>query len=853
MDFRKEAAMLIDSAWRTALAVALVVTLPLVGCGGGSAPANSGGGGTGAVATIELSPATVSVTPGATTTVSAVAKDSQGNMVTGQTFVWRSSDTAVATVVDGVVTGVASGTVTISASIGGVTSNGVALSVSPAVGAPTARSDELIDAALAAGDLDSETALSFKVFALFRDARLPARYKGDDSQQFESDVLEEVLARFETLSAANQAALGPYLRRPADVGSWAVPLVPATAAASGGRKSRLASRPTCNGPAEGWLAAGPALTGKARVWYDRNNPIDEARAVKVSNAIENQAWPKLIDTLGFLPPMDDTSSLGCHGGDGRLDVYIVHGTDFRGLTVPHIFTNPLRKQAPVFVLINGDYLEVEAAAVHELMHAIQWAYPMAASQDSYGWMRDAMANWAIDHVYGKTDQFEQSLADCYTSSPQLSLDDRSTGHCSRNGNTKRDYGAYLLFQYIANTSGPAYVKQVLAATTGLSDNIAIVDASLSGGLKKHWPAFAKTLWNQGPFAAPAAGFEQWDQLQKTPALAPDLPNKTVANLGAQSEDETPLDEKINNVSSKYYHFTFSDETTRSLMFHNSFYANFKQGQKVNVQALLLPEGPAGTAWVEEDWTEFEWIGLCRDLKQQRIAEMVIIVSSAEWGGTNPAVVASEKPKLMRNNIGCYGYEGKATRKFSHKSWSSGLTTVSFDAKFNFLPGTTPLQFTDAAEGRKRVPILAPQLTGGGLTYDETFVDNGCRYTANGSFAESSGPTGMAVGSITINYFNESLPTQMRLAQETLVGTAKRAYVAAGISKRILKGSVTGPQPDCGTEYETAAGQWLLTHEGSSPKPTVAANGHLLASFTASKPSDSFIEEYTWDLKPMREP
>src|SRR6185369_17471638 len=50
-------------------------------------------------------------------------------------------------------------------------------------------SDELINAAEAAGQLSSEQALIYKVFAAFDDPRLPAQYHGDDSKVTTSSVM----------------------------------------------------------------------------------------------------------------------------------------------------------------------------------------------------------------------------------------------------------------------------------------------------------------------------------------------------------------------------------------------------------------------------------------------------------------------------------------------------------------------------------------------------------------------------------------------------------------------------------------------------------------------------------------
>ena len=72
------------------------------------------------VTTVSVAPSTASIAVGATVTLSATVKDAQGNVITGQTITWSSSDAAAATVnSSGVVTGVAGGSATITATTAG--------------------------------------------------------------------------------------------------------------------------------------------------------------------------------------------------------------------------------------------------------------------------------------------------------------------------------------------------------------------------------------------------------------------------------------------------------------------------------------------------------------------------------------------------------------------------------------------------------------------------------------------------------------------------------------------------------------------------------------------------------------
>jgi uncharacterized protein YjdB len=72
------------------------------------------------VTTVTVAPSTASLAVGATTPLTATVKDAQGNVMSGQTIVWTTSSSAIATVSsNGVVTGVAAGSATITATCAG--------------------------------------------------------------------------------------------------------------------------------------------------------------------------------------------------------------------------------------------------------------------------------------------------------------------------------------------------------------------------------------------------------------------------------------------------------------------------------------------------------------------------------------------------------------------------------------------------------------------------------------------------------------------------------------------------------------------------------------------------------------
>lgn len=710
--------------------------------------------------------------------------------------------------------------------------------------APRTTVDAAIAAARAAGEIDAETALAYRVFALAGDARLPERFRaaadaaGEPIDEVDGNaVIADLRLAWDGLSASTRQLLAPFTGRPSAATGWADTTRVQAAAAT---------RPTCAANAT-WASLAGA-SARVRVWYDKSRAGDLTQAQAIVAAFDNTIWPTLVTSLGFKAPLSDLA-LACDGGDNRLDIYVVAGFGSLGATYPE---SASPRQSSSFIVVRsgltGGVLQYTLA--HQFMHAVMWSYLMAADQLSYGWMRNALANWAVEASFPGNPTL---LADasCHMNSNFLSITSRAAGSCPTSTTRTRDYGAYLLYQYIGRTAGNTTVRNLLAATTTQTSALAAIEAVLPGGRRALWPKYAKTLWNKVPITNPGRpAFRNWDGLTAVPVLAPDHPTTLNANLGGVSEASTALAGSVANVSTRYYRFSFSDVATRSLMFRNTFYPLYKAGKAVSVQALWRP---AGGAWVEENWTAKEWIGFCRDAKSQRLAELVVIVASGEIGSVTQ-VVAAPAPTFKRNNIGCWGFSGSAKRTDVNGSWSSGKIDVTATLLFDYKPnGLASLQYNDAATGRLRVPIAAPLFRRAAWTLNEAYSESGCSYQLVASGTDTSIVLGgLGFGSIVINNFAESLPASLRQQQVGVVGSKRGAYsINAGSQRFGLVGSVTGPQPDCGTQYSSAPAMFTLTNSEPALAPVIALDGRLKGSWVASSSPDSVI--FTWDLAPQREP
>ncbi len=796
------------------------------GPGGGGGGGDGGGGADNAkVESLVLSPDKAFLVVGEKLTLAATAFDELGNQLTDVTVTWTSGSPAVATVTDGEITALTQGFALISAQVGSESAQLAAVVIALPAGTPSTA--ERLENAREAGLLTEEQVFMYRVFAAFADPRLPIQYKGGPADQSDPFILEELNERFDAFTLPTQTALAPYLLRPADKGSWLNAPLPDTGIDS--------ARPSCRGESSGWTTYN-GTASKVDVWYEFAIPGEKAKAEIVSKAIENDIWPKLIDTgLKLQAPIGDSGT--CSGRTTKLDVYIVRNMGARGLTVPEGLNN---QQAPTYILLSSGLsaADLPGAAAHELLHAIQWSYKTATKQVAYGWLRDATANWAIDYVYGTTQQLEQQYADCFTNLPALPLEDRRTGGCTKPGaaGAARDYGAYLFFQYLAKSGTPETVKKIIEATTTYSTSVEAVDGTISGGFKKHWPLFAKAMWNKPPIDTKPDSFKAWDGLTDG-AKSNDL----VADLGGQAEATDMLNPEQSNLSNRYYHFTFTDPATRSLLFYNGFLPDKKAGKAIKVLALWNDD--AGT-WQDEDWSDYEYVGLCRDMKNQRAKDLVIIISNGEFtpsGGGK--LTAAKAPYLKRSNMGCFKYEGTVNLLEHHVSWSGVGKTIKSDVSFELNPAFSALNFTHPSFPETlRVGSTLVMTPKGQLTMNISY-STGCTFTGGPYMF----PIGMTAGFLQLNPFPELHSPDPAI--QSWLSQQKRAYQGAMVDNTIVSVTVTGT--GCSSPSQDVTGGLLLTNgamNGLPVNPPVAnAAGELKSNFQSSD------AKFDWTLTPKQQP
>ena len=689
------------AAARCALAAAL---LALSACGGGgSEEADPPAPPAGTAAAFQLLPARLALVEGDEGL--AIAVGSPGALV------WSSSDPAVATVdANGRVQALAKGSAVISATAGASVA-ATTLTVYRTTGpAPDPTSASLIDAAAAAGSISAEEALTYKVLALFGDPRLPAAFTGAPSELPDHLLLRELSGRLPTLSQAGQELLTPFLLPPVYAESWYAQQAKAGAAAlAPGRKGRADVTINC-------FFAQPQLGARVRATAhfnvhtvfddtllqgDDGRPTSETVSDFIVSVVEEvyQAETQLFQRF----PQSDAQER-CNGGDGAFDIYLHPlGSRTKAITVAY----PGRcENVPAYMVLNTNELFLSMAVArasqplatkrkewksyiaHEFLHAIQFGMKRSAACADYKWLDEATATWVMDHVEpganfedggngvarpGFARRQGRFFANYLYNDHRVSIENASPeSNPELNG-----YGDYLFFQYLARTYQPETIKTILDGTETKASVEAMASAlDARGGMKAIWPEFAKTLWNDDV----ARVLDDWKRLDDYDfgLAAIYSPSAQAAQTAASTKLKTlEVDQngqpresfkllkntlgtgafyEIEPRSMHYEHLKFSDDSVSSLFFLNPV-AAMPDRAFIKVQVKLK----IGGSWRDfEDWTAEPYKQLCRDRKDERVEELILIVSNSEVnrGVEQPFRYPKQFPMLAStSNVGCFRWMG----------------------------------------------------------------------------------------------------------------------------------------------------------------------------------------------------
>ena len=575
-----------------------------------------------------------------------------------------------------------------------------------------ASSFELIDTAFQLGQIDAETALEYKVFAVFDDARLPEGYRSSEVGPEAGLFMNEVVAAYPTLSAAAKAVVEPFFIPPYQPGSWA-------------EQEARSLAPTAPGD---WAYIS-AASGRARVWYKTGNAELQRKAGVVASALNNDIWDEMIELMGDHPVYDEAGVQNFvifhRYRDGWNSSFVPFSGAY-GAAVPQtcsqtasiIYINPAKPDI-------GDSTKggLKDTTAHEFMHALQFAFPLAVDPcHEYRWMGEATATWAEDFIYPDVNS-EWMFAQAYLDSTELGYLNRYNG---------RDYGEYLLVYWF---------------TQKFTDDDAVRRAWESAGSLDSLKSFAvfgnldymqlAALWNRPPFDTFFLNSESFVKVAKPTAYV------ILTPTGGFTEYSMPAE--LEPGGALFFRFKF-DPTVHTISFLNGLdtkitYAG-SSGDTVYFQDNVSPEDSRGADVVT--MIKFEGLDapyiqpnpgrwdICLDWLPQKATEIVVILANNDTENRNRLLESTGMPsKIMGSTVPCMKVTGTASlTRNGPGDVVETLTASGLEYTFAAYDELTP----DSRYENILLPNIMMRLRNGSVSWQISGTDEqGCTHSGSDNF------------------------------------------------------------------------------------------------------------------------
>ncbi len=718
----------------------------------------------------------------------------------------------------------------------------------PTVGAPS--SIGLIEQELADGSIDEETALLYRVYAIYSDERLPAELRDDTGFIDATPILFEVTERFDSLQPATQALIAPFL-------------IPPIYESSAFSTSSAAIEP--KGPPDvcaanaGWISI---TKRNFRIWWNTLRPRHGAVASAMAAEL-GTSWRELERVMGRTPLKDDDPSIEFDGCSDHFDVYVDANYGGWAKVNPHKGQSNCDPWAG-FMTINpsGTHLaELPWVAAHELMHAFQLAYRTCLTGSGLRWWTEASAAWAVDHVYPTavdTQEPNKHFEHVYAEDFYLPTLDQSIDGLG--GNKLRPYGAYLWPFYLAGAEGPSKIANIWGAigkSTLRAQVLSAMDSTVQGGFHESFAKFMLQVWNQEPID----DFKQ-RELGMMPISPSSSTPKGVTEVSAHLDDQPDrnilMSLGLEPLAADFVHITFDDPKVHTVMFSNGFTFDLREGQlpdfpgpdaTVYAKKLSNEERKGKRVWalVKQDgqWsnerydlTDVAFVPFCQDVPDEAIEELVLINDNGRFEDTQPSTPKGLAPRLFVSNMGCGAWVGTAKVAIRVSDAPRRVETTTMNIT-NIVLTRPPGSLDDALKGRAQIDFLGtiiPQANFGGIAFGAGYRvdsltadwslsrttqigDNMCNAQGSGMFDENDflGPPMFVVAP----YLAGSITSQ---------GSLYRSYqiqLSLGTMSNVVTGSCSQSGPIAepfgaglgGGFRESPLGSFLVSQDGQSIKKT----------------------------------
>ncbi len=509
----------------------------------------------------------------------------------------------------------------------------------------------LIGDKLDTGEIDYETSLVYRAYALFDDPRLPGDLTGGGSLGEDNGFFGEVKYYWANLSPETQKLLTPFVVRPTDSRS-----IFFTSLAEGPRVVPEASAPATQATgdcSDNWVSK-DSTNYPFKVWThctgDYDADLDEA-----INIVDD-FWERQVAFMG--PPILDTGSAE-QGGDTRIDIYFV---DDEADRVPrrggdYISETALAHAAPdepVIERASSGYIvarrpnigdpDLILTMAHEFFHTLQQAHnweiafgfkgtPYSADFDtltfSEFWFVEASATWVESYLYrDQIDPAVMQLSIHYRFFGSFQGVDRPLHYSPRQNGVDFDhiYGAYIYFLFLEQEVGPEAIAQLWdnlrdVAPDDFDRTTQIINDILP--FEENFREF--TVRNLNLNLLPGDPISpSYADLDPTlfEGYAPPMQNGTGQTSRTELIPDQPLtfEDRIPSLSAHYYNFDTPREATR-LTFD---FTGLAPNDAVDVDLITKVRGEA---WEHRRLDPSQPVTFCREIPEDALSIFYLVITN----------------------------------------------------------------------------------------------------------------------------------------------------------------------------------------------------------------------------------
>ncbi|MDP2660231.1 MAG: hypothetical protein Q8R28_05840, partial [Dehalococcoidia bacterium] len=126
----------------------------------------------------------------------------------------------------------------------------------------------------------------------------------------------------------------------------------------------------------------------------------------------------------------------------------------------------------------------------------------------------------------------------------------------------------------------------------------------------------------------------------------------------------------------YHRYSFNDPSIKSAVFTQPFSDGSQPTAKVQAVYQIV-----GQDWKVEPWTSFARKQFCFDKPEEKIDQLLIVISNSEYQNRGSVLMSNPQPELRVSSLGCTGWEG--TAKVTETADSPGSVTAVASGQVRF--------------------------------------------------------------------------------------------------------------------------------------------------------------------------